>query len=250
MWCSYDLDRKIKGKLRTICNLLSIFVTIYPVWLRSTGGEIRKLCLADWWRKLYSYTALYMQTLPSLLCYPLEPSYDVNIHERPPTKSALLGQTGRTILYCRPINLYCNLISLEQNTYHFLCHVSFSHFSFTLRKSRTQRRLMGLSHKRGKYLAIFYWLAPGYCSSKVSMSFFTNKTLSFPRVTQKQLIAIIRACTCVYLPNFLTLWPAWRLYSNWSVFAYCMSVKKIYRQHFHYGRVHETCQTAKNCVDL
>jgi hypothetical protein len=37
-----------------------------------------------------------MQHLPYLLSFPLEPMYDVNIHERPSTKSAILGQTGYT----------------------------------------------------------------------------------------------------------------------------------------------------------
>jgi hypothetical protein len=43
-----------------------------------------------------NYTVLYMQPIPCLLCSPLEPRYDVNIRERSPTKSALLGQTGYT----------------------------------------------------------------------------------------------------------------------------------------------------------
>jgi hypothetical protein len=42
------------------------------------------------------YTELYMQPLPCPLCPPLEPSYDANIHERPPTKSEILGQTKYT----------------------------------------------------------------------------------------------------------------------------------------------------------
>jgi hypothetical protein len=74
-------------------------------------------------------------------------------------------------------------------------------------------------------LAIFCCLAPGYCSSQAyaSLSPATLNTALSPHVTQTQLILIIRNCISTY---FFTLWPVSGLYSNWSVFGYCMLVSE------------------------
>jgi hypothetical protein len=59
----------------------------------------------------------------------------------------------------------------------------------------TQRRLMGLPHKNEKYLSIFYWLAPAYCSLQAHASFLSNLS---------DCDYAARTCICVEL-NFLTV---------------------------------------------
>jgi hypothetical protein len=73
--------------------------SVYPVWLRSVGGVSSPPPSSVGWRKLCrGYTIHAASLLPSLL--PCRASYDVNIHERLPAKSALLGRTGYRIRFC------------------------------------------------------------------------------------------------------------------------------------------------------
>jgi hypothetical protein len=78
-----------------------------------------------------SYIALNMQTLPCLLCSPLEPSYDVNIHQPPPRKSVILGQMGYIInmAYLHIIKFKTYLSKLEKIVW---LKVSFMHTSIKI----------------------------------------------------------------------------------------------------------------------
>jgi hypothetical protein len=121
--------------------------------------------------------------------------------------------------------------------------VNWTTFIFNSWISSTQSQLMDLPHKWEKQLAVFCWLAPGYCLCK---------DVSFPH--QHLILAFyphhINAIGCDYTHMYLCsvtslLWPASWLYLNWSVFAYCVLVTQSVQETLSLWKSPLPCQTEK-----
>lgn len=93
---------------------------VYPVWQRIAVGELQILWNIDWWRKLYSSRELLTHLIPFLLSSPLEPSYGVNINDRPSTKSVVTGQAGYSQKFTSTLNLWTfKRINIKKNSVNY-----------------------------------------------------------------------------------------------------------------------------------
>jgi hypothetical protein len=52
------------------------------------------------------------------------------------------------------------------------------------------------------------------------------------------------------IPSFLTRWPVWQQYANWSVFVYCILVKENVQETLPLSKSRLDLSSSKNGVDL